>query len=80
MLDIDFFLSFLTFAKNSFKIVVNQELPLFSIGQIGVTENEDFVLSDPSFYFSGHNGATIKDEFGMWIAGFVRDVLNLPMN
>jgi hypothetical protein len=37
VLNIDFFLRFLEFAKNSFKIVESQKLPLFSLGQIGVT-------------------------------------------
>jgi len=80
VLDIDFFLRFLEFAKNSFKIVESNSLPQFSIGRIGLTEAGEFVLCDPSFYFSGHNVSTIEKNFGPWIATFVREVLNLPIN
>lgn len=38
------------------------------------------MLCDPSCYFSGHESSTIKEQFGPWIAGFVREVLNLPLN
>ena len=59
-LDIDFFLRFLEFAKNSFKILEKHALPLLSLNQIGITEGGEFLLGDPACYFSGHEKMTLK--------------------
>ena len=53
-LDIEFFLKFLRFLTRAYKTMETKRLPAFNITQVGITETSDFLLYDPSLYFSGH--------------------------
>jgi hypothetical protein len=53
----------------------SRKLPLFNISQVGLNEAKDFLLYDPTLYFSGQPPVSQEYHFGSWLSQILREFL-----